>query len=230
MKINNENRTIVNILGAPLIVFLILFNQITFSVLIFFIVFFSLYEYTSLIKKNSKLTIYKLFLGFFWISSIIYFLPIHNFQDIGKNFTLIIFIAVWVTDSMAFIMGKAFGKKKIFPSVSPNKTWVGTLSGLLFSILFLLLIYFNDDYFNDNNIKIWPVSFNEFDVVFLGFITGIFSQFGDFSESYFKRKLNVKDSSQLLLGHGGFLDRFDSMFAVGITTYFYLLLNGHYYG
>ena len=62
----------------------------------------------------------------------------------------------------------------------------------------------------------------------IGFITGLFSQFGDFSESYFKRKLGVKDSSNLLLGHGGFLDRFDSMFAVSFATYFYLLLTGYH--
>ena len=77
---------------------------------------------------------------------------------------------------------------------------------------------------------IWPKNFQIIDIIFLGFITGFFSQFGDFLESYFKRKIGVKDSSKLLLGHGGFLDRFDSMFTVGITIYFYLFLNGYYYG
>ena len=227
MRIDSKNRTIINILGAPLIIFSILFNQITFSILIFTIFIFSMYEYISLIKENSKFTLYKIILGIFWISSIFFFLLIYDFANVSKFFVLLIFISVWVTDSMAFIMGKRFGKKKIFPNVSPNKTWVGSISGLLFSILFLLLIYFN---FNYPQYMIWPKNFQIIDIIFLGFITGFFSQLGDFLESYFKRKLGVKDSSKLLLGHGGFLDRFDSMFTVGITTYFYLFLNGYYYG
>ena len=122
-------------------------------------------------------------------------------------------------------MGKSFGKKKIFPSVSPNKTWVGSISGLFFSILFVLAIKYSI-----KDMNIWPEQFNILDVVCIGFIAGFFGQFGDFLESYFKRRLNVKDSSRLLLGHGGFLDRFDSMFIVGATSHLYLLLNGFYNG
>ena len=227
MRIDSKNRTIINILGAPLIIFSILFNQITFSILIFTIFIFSMYEYILLIKENSKFTLYKIILGIFWISSIFFFLLIYDSSNVSKFFVLLIFISVWVTDSMAFIMGKCFGKKKIFPKVSPNKTWVGSISGLLFSILFLLLVYFN---FNYPKYIIWPKNFQIIDIIFLGFITGFFSQLGDFLESYFKRKIGVKDSSKLLLGHGGFLDRFDSMFTVGIIIYFYLFLNGYYYG
>ena len=221
MRIDTNNRTIVNVVGAPLIIFSILFNQTTFSILIFSILFFSLYEYISLIKDKSKLNFYRLFLGIIWTSLILFFLPIYNIEIVGKFFVLIIFISVWITDSMAFIMGKSFGKKKIFPSVSPNKTWVGSISGLFFSILFLLLTFFNFD-----SIRIWPNDFNVLNVIWIGFIAGFFGQFGDFIESYFKRKLNVKDSSKLLLGHGGFLDRFDSMLIVGVIMYLYLLLIG----
>tara|TARA_B100000029_G_scaffold441309_1_gene459038 strand:- start:335 stop:1012 length:678 start_codon:yes stop_codon:yes gene_type:complete len=225
MRIKSDNRTIVNIVGGPLIIFSILFNQITFSILIFTILFFSLYEYNSLIESKSKLNFYKLLLGIIWTSLILCFLPIYNIENAGKFFVLIIFSSVWVTDSMAFIMGKSFGKKKIFPSVSPNKTWVGSISGLIFSILFVLAIKYSV-----KDINIWPKQFNIFDVVYIGFIAGFFGQFGDFLESYFKRRLNVKDSSRLLLGHGGFLDRFDSMFIVGGICHLYLLLNGFYNG
>ena len=222
MRIKSDNRTLVNIVGGPLIIFSILFHQITFSILIFTILFFSLYEYISLIENKSKLNFYSLLLGVIWTSLILCFLPIYN---IGNFFVLIIFSSVWITDSMAFIMGKSFGKKKIFPSVSPNKTWVGSISGLFFSILFVLAIKYSV-----KDINIWPEQFHIFDVVCIGFIAGFFGQFGDFLESYFKRRLNVKDSSRLLLGHGGFLDRFDSMFIVGATSHLYLLLNGFYNG
>lgn len=225
MKISNKNRTIVNIFGGPFIVFSILCHKITFLFLIFFIFVFSLYEYISLIKEKSDLTFYKLFIGFFWVSLIFCFLPIYNIQDIGKNFVLIIFLSVWVTDSMAFIMGKNFGKKKIFPTVSPNKTWVGSIAGLVSAILFLVAIN-NMDLISN----IWPKNFKLSDILCVGFIIGFFGQFGDFLESYFKRKLDVKDSSNLLLGHGGFLDRFDSMFIVAATTSLFLFLTGHYNG
>jgi phosphatidate cytidylyltransferase len=223
MKIDSKNRSLVNIVGAPLIVFSIMYNHYSFYTLIFCITIFSFYEYINLIKSKSQLTFLKLLLGFLWISSIGLFIPLYQSILIPKEFILIIFSSVWITDSAAYVMGKKFGKKKIFPSVSANKTWVGSISGLVFSILFLLVIYLNFG-------KVyWPqYNFQLINVLFIGFITGLFSQFGDFLESYFKRSLDVKDSSNLLLGHGGFLDRFDSMYAVSFATYFYLLLTGYY--
>ena len=222
MKIDSKNRSLVNIVGAPLIVFSIMYNHYSFYTLIFCITIFSFYEYINLIKSKSQLTFLKLFLGFLWISSLGLFIPLYQSLAIPKEFILIIFCSVWMTDSAAYVMGKKFGKRKILPSVSANKTWVGSISGLVFSILFLLAIYTN---FNKGY---WPINFQLIDIIFIGFITGLFSQFGDFSESYFKRSLDVKDSSNLLLGHGGFLDRFDSMYAVSFATYFYLLLTGYY--
>ncbi len=222
MKIDSKNRSLVNIVGAPLIIFSIMYNHYSFYTLIFCITIFSFYEYINLIKSKSQLTFLKLFLGFLWISSIGLFIPLYQSSTIPKEFILIIFCSVWITDSAAYVMGKQFGRRKILPSVSANKTWVGSMSGLAFSVLFLLAIYSN---FNKTY---WPINFQLIDIVFIGFITGLFSQFGDFSESYFKRSLDVKDSSNLLLGHGGFLDRFDSMYAVSFATYFYLLLTGYY--
>ena len=215
MTINKDNRFIVNIFGAPIIITSIINSDISFIVLIFSIIIFSFYEYFKLIRDKSKFTIFNLLLGFFWISSIAWFIPIY--QSISYKFILIIFFAVWITDSLAFIMGKQFGKKKILSFISPNKTWVGSISGLLFSMLFLLLLFFKSN--------IFPSYFTLFNIIMIGFITGFFSQIGDFLESYFKRKLKVKDSSNLLLGHGGFLDRFDSFFIVGLILYIYLLIN-----
>ena len=215
MKIKKDNRSIVNILGAPLIITSIINSNTTFLILISCIIIFSFYEYFKLIIDKTCITIFNVLLGFFWISSIAWLIPIY--YSLSSEFILIIFFSVWITDSFAFIMGKQFGKKKILPSVSPNKTWFGSLSGLFFSILFLLFIY----YYN-----IFPSNFTLFDIIIIGFITGFFSQIGDFLESYFKRKLGVKDSSNLLLGHGGFLDRFDSLFIVSIIVNIYLLING----
>ena len=214
--INKNNRSIVNIFGGPLIVFSIIMGKISFLIFVFSIIVFSFYEYFKLIKSKSEITILNILLGFFWISSISWLIPIY--QSLSYKFILIVFFSVWITDSFAFIMGKQFGKKKIVPFISPNKTWFGSISGLLFSMIFVLIIFFN--------YNIFPSSFTLSNIIIIGFITGFFSQIGDFIESYFKRKLGVKDSSSLLLGHGGFLDRFDSLFIVSITMYIYLLING----
>jgi len=215
MMINKNNRSIVNIFGGPLIVFSIIMGKISFLIFVFSIIVFSFYEYFKLIKSKSEITILNILLGFFWISSISWLIPIY--QSLSYKFILIVFFSVWITDSFAFIMGKQFGKKKIVPFISPNKTWFGSISGLLFSMIFVLIIF---------NYNIFPSSFTLSNIIIIGFITGFFSQIGDFIESYFKRKLGVKDSSSLLLGHGGFLDRFDSLFIVSITMYIYLLING----
>ena len=222
MKIDKKNRSLVNIIGAPLIVFSILYNVYTFYALIFSVVAFSFYEFTYLMLNKSKLTFIKLIGGFIWVSTIVLFIPLYESNNISNFFILILFSSVWITDSAAYVMGKNFGKRKILPSVSAKKTWLGSFSGLFFSVLYLFLI------FNYADKNIWPENFTIINIVFLGLITGLFSQIGDFSESYFKRRLNVKDSSNILLGHGGFLDRFDSMFAVSFGTYFYLLLTGFY--
>ena len=216
MKIDKNNRSIINIFGAPIIIFSIINSNISFIVLVSFIVTFSFYEYFKLIKNKSYFTITNTLLGFFWISSIAWLIPIY--ESLSYKFILVIFFAVWITDSFAFIMGKQFGKNKILPSVSPNKTWVGSISGLLFSMLFIVSIFY---YYN-----IFSSDFTFLNIIIIGFITGFFSQIGDFLESYFKRQLQVKDSSNLLLGHGGFLDRFDSLFTVSIIMYIYLLING----
>ena len=216
MKISKNNRSIVNILGAPIIILSIISSKISFIVLISSIITFSFYEYFKLIKNKRYFTILNILLGFVWISSIAWLVPVY--ESLSYKFILVMFLAVWITDSFAFIMGRQFGKKKILPSVSPNKTWIGSISGLLSSMLFIFLIFY---YYN-----IFPSNFTFLNILIIGFITGFFSQIGDFLESYFKRQLEIKDSSNLLLGHGGFLDRFDSLFIVSITMYMYLLING----
>jgi phosphatidate cytidylyltransferase len=227
MKIDKNNRTIINIFGAPLIIVSIMYSEESFMLLLFIVITFSFYEFICLLQSKSKITFKNLILGFFWISSIGYFLPVY--QNFNPNFILVIFVAVWITDSFAYIFGKQFGVKKIFPAVSPNKTWVGSISGLIASILFLYTLHMLPtilSFFGRlTPIKnILPSYFNFYDILILGIITGVVGQYGDYIESLFKRRLNVKDSSNILLGHGGFLDRFDSLFIVGFFTFIYLLI------
>ena len=119
-------------------------------------------------------------------------------------------------ESVTF-MGSKFGKKKIFPKVSPNKTWLGALSGYLFTLLFLYLFVLLNEAYNFNI----PLLLS--DIILLSFIFGVISQFGDYIESYIKRKFNVKDSGKILQGHGGMLDRLDSLILVAPFFVLYLM-------
>lgn len=121
---------------------------------------------------------------------------------------------IWLTDGGAYITGKLIGKRKIFGSISPNKTLEGTICGILFSMftshfIFIHIRLFSLDYIN---------------VVILAFITGVVGQIGDLIESLFKRKMKTKDTGFLIVGHGGFMDRFDSIFTAIPISYLYFHL------
>ena len=132
----------------------------------------------------------------------------------GSQLVMIIFASIWICDSLAFLFGKWLGKKKIAPSISPGKTWAGCIGGLLGAIATVVLI----------NYLGWKPAYLQLkDLIVIGLIAGIFGQSGDFIESVFKRDANVKDSSSLLMGHGGVMDRFDSFLFAPAFVYLYLL-------
>lgn len=135
-------------------------------------------------------------------------------RDIGFIYVIISIVSIAMCDIGAYYGGKAFGKIALKPEISPKKTLEGSISGFLFSLIAsILLIYFNQAYFN----------FNLFHGVMLGIFSGIFGQFGDLFESLLKRDAGVKDSGNLLQSHGGLLDRLDSYFFVLWAIYFYLI-------
>lgn len=220
MKINRKNRSLVNIIGAPLTIFCIFYSQTSFSIYILFIVLLSFFEFFKLIKNHTSFSILNVTLGFIWISSLTFFIQLY--KEFNSDFILIIFLSIWITDSAAYIMGKNFGKAKILPSISPNKTWVGSLSGLFFTTMFLFYFYYQTLIDSYDLLPFSDLNFTHLDFILFSLIIGIFCQAGDFIESAFKRKLGVKDSSEILLGHGGFLDRFDSFYFVGIGLYLFL--------
>lgn len=130
----------------------------------------------------------------------------------GGYLIISIFAAIWLCDSAAFWTGRKLGKHKLFPRVSPNKSWEGSIFGFLFSIIVLILA------------KILILDFISFtDAVIMGIIIGIFGQLGDLIESLIKRDNEVKDSSGLIPGHGGMFDRFDSLFYTSPVILLYLI-------
>lgn len=133
---------------------------------------------------------------------------------LGGYAVLTVFVGVWTCDTAAYFVGSAFGKHKIFPRVSPNKSWEGSLAGVVGSFVALLLI-----------VKAgWLPGLDYVDALFLGLITGVAGQLGDFAESLVKRDVGVKDSSNLLPGHGGAWDRLDSILFAAPLSYLYLTI------
>lgn len=133
--------------------------------------------------------------------------------DQGTRITLSMVISVWICDSAAYTIGMRWGKKKIFERVSPNKTILGTLGGIIGAMVTVFVL---------NEISFLGIELNIMQVIAFGLIVGIFGQLGDFVESLFKRDSKVKDSGKLLLGHGGVLDRFDSLiFTSPLTLMFF---------
>jgi len=128
------------------------------------------------------------------------YLLFHTNNDIQMMFFGII-ILLWTSDTMAYLTGKAIGKNKLFPSVSPGKTREGSLGAGFFSVL----VGIGFAYAINDNIPKWIV---------IAIIVWIIGTLGDLVESRIKRVQNVKDSGSILPGHGGFLDRFDSLVMV----------------
>ncbi|RLJ62544.1 phosphatidate cytidylyltransferase [Lacinutrix venerupis] len=120
------------------------------------------------------------------------------------------FILVWVNDSFAYLVGKNFGKQKLFSSISPKKTVEGFLGGLLFSCI---ASYFIATYTHTLNFNNWLI---------LAVIISVIGTIGDLIESKFKRQANVKDSGVIMPGHGGLLDRFDSIIFAAPFIYLFL--------
>ena len=121
------------------------------------------------------------------------------------------FASIWICDSAAYYGGTALGKHKLFLRVSPYKSWEGALFGFVFSVLTMVTAKFIVLDFLDWNT-----------IIALGVIIGIIGQLGDLVESLFKRDAQVKDSSNIIPGHGGVFDRFDSLLLTAPVIYLYL--------
>jgi phosphatidate cytidylyltransferase len=130
------------------------------------------------------------------------------------RFVLALMMIVWVNDTMAYITGSIFGKHKLFELISPKKTWEGFFGGMLFSIIFAFVNYY---LFGKTSLINW---------ILLSGIVSVFATIGDLIESQMKRSLNVKDSGNLIPGHGGILDRFDGVIFATPFYFIYLILSG----
>jgi phosphatidate cytidylyltransferase len=154
------------------------------------------------------------YMGFFTASLVglreLYF-PFEEQYSKGGFLIISLFASIWICDSAAYYGGTALGRHKLFPRVSPKKSWEGALFGFVFAVLTMIAAKFIVLDFLDWNT-----------IIALGVIIGIIGQLGDLVESLFKRDAQIKDSSNILPGHGGIFDRFDSLLLTAPVIFLYL--------
>lgn len=152
----------------------------------------------------------------YFLSNIIYI----RMTEHGKVFIWLVFIGAYMSDTAAYFSGRFLGRNKLCPTVSPNKTIEGAIGGVVgdgiaFVIFALAMNAFCGE-FSDESINVW--------LMFpLGAVTSIISQIGDLVASSIKRQFNIKDFGKILPGHGGILDRFDSI--ITVAPFIYLMLS-----
>jgi phosphatidate cytidylyltransferase len=134
--------------------------------------------------------------------------------DGGRAWVLLALFATFGSDTAAFFIGRAFGRHRLSPRISPNKTWEGAVAGVLGAVIVCLL-------FTLPTPLLLPLHWTQ--AVALGILISVFGQFGGMVESLLKRNSGVKDSGKLIPGHGGLLDRTDSVIFAGVVVYFYFV-------
>ena len=152
--------------------------------------------------------------GLLYIGWLLSYLVALRGQPDGTNWVFLALFATFGSDTSAFFVGRALGKHYLAPSISPGKTWEGAIAGVLGAIIVSLLF-----------ILPTPLSLhlNWGQAILLGLLVSVFGQLGDLVESLLKRNMGVKESGKLIPGHGGFLDRIDSVVFAGVVVYYYMI-------
>ena len=183
------------------------YSEFSYKLLFAVLALISLYEMWILRKSKSKIfAISYIIIPFFLIQDINYLE-----KEFNPSIILFMFLLTWTFDSFAYIFGINFGKNKIMPNISPNKSWEGFIGGYLFTIIVSYLSY---SYFEFTSIK---------HILIISIILPFTATLGDFIISFYKRKAGVKDSGKLIPGHGGVLDRMDA-FIITIPS-IYIIIN-----
>ncbi|MEG2353256.1 MAG: phosphatidate cytidylyltransferase [Clostridium sp.] len=152
--------------------------------------------------------------GFIYIAIFFSFISLLEQKQYGDYLIWLIFIIAWLGDTSAYYSGRMFGKRKLAPKLSPHKTIEGSIGGLIGAIIGSLLF--------GSIISKFGVNINIYHYAIIGLLGGVFGQIGDLVASAIKRYVKVKDYSNLIPGHGGILDRFDSILFVSVVVFYYV--------
>lgn len=133
--------------------------------------------------------------------------------ETGRDLVFWAMFTTFASDTSSFFVGRTWGKRLMVPSISPGKTWEGAIGGLLASSIASLILG-----------MIFTLPFNYWQTALLGGIISVFAQLGDLVESLLKRNTGAKDAGKLIPGHGGMLDRLDSLIFTGVVVYYCVVL------
>jgi len=138
--------------------------------------------------------------------------------DHGRELVIFALLSTFACDTAAFFVGRTWGKRLLAPTISPKKTWEGAIAGFIAAAAVALVLRVL------LNLNGWDLPLSYAHTIALGCLIGLFAQLGDLLESLLKRRAGAKDSGSLMPGHGGILDRIDSLVFTGAIVYYYALL------
>lgn len=153
-------------------------------------------------------------------------IPLLSTQENGPSLLLLLFFAVWAGDVAALYIGRTFGRHKLAPALSPNKSWEGAFASVLGSILAILFLIWMAGLLNQRGIDNIGYPGPLLHWLFLATLLNVAAQLGDLAESALKRGAGVKDSGSVLPGHGGILDRIDALLFAAPVLWFSLIVQG----
>ena len=206
---------IIGFFFALFVAFYFYYGKLDFKIIIFlFLLSLSIY-YLIWVRNERELSVFSFsfaltFLSVFYISFTLNYL--FYIQKKSPSLVLFLLTVVYLGDTGAYMFGKLWGKRKMVPIASPNKTWEGAIGGIVFAILGAIIGHF---------LFLKEISINK--AILSSIFISIIAQLSDPVESLFKRVVKVKDSSNILPGHGGILDRVDSLILASPFFYYYII-------
>lgn len=190
-----------------------------YTMLLLSVAIFLMFCYAIIFLKYNFVDISATIFGFIYIPVFFSFIYLVRMKHGGEFLVWLIFITSWLSDTAAYYSGRFFGKHKLIPEISPKKTVEGAIGGLVGSLIGTVIFGFIISYFH--------IHIPIYHYIILGLLAGAASQFGDLTASSIKRTCNIKDFGKLIPGHGGVLDRFDSILFAAFVVYYYITFVVH---
>lgn len=208
-RMYNEKKAIIYLILSLPFLWLLLYPLPLFIPSIKIMLLFAIILFILSVLRKNKFTFQDgsfLFMATFYIAMAFYFLIEVRF--LGLNYFLFVLFLIWATDTGAYFVGKSMGNRKLWPEISPNKTIAGAIGGICIAIIVAVIYQL-----------IYPFDLSLAMIILIAVLISVFGQLGDLVASAIKRQYDIKDYGKLFPGHGGVLDRLDSLLFVMLLLY-----------